>query len=147
MVSCSIRRYQADLRLACDQGKLPGIDLDDITYFIGRETIIPSDQVAGMALWRETVFAFPAAQTPKRSAELDDLPGRHPRTRRSVRRCAAGTRTPFPATAPCGDLIAGNNGLAADEIGDVIEIDAGQFALGRRRASNPPDIVGYCMKP
>ena len=46
------------LRLACDQGKLPGIDLTDITYYIGRETIIPSEDVAGMALWRETVFAF-----------------------------------------------------------------------------------------
>jgi KUP system potassium uptake protein len=30
------------LRLACAQGKLPGIDLSDITYYIGRETIIPS---------------------------------------------------------------------------------------------------------
>ena len=48
----------AGLKLACAQGKLPGVDLDDITYYIGRETIIPSDEVAGMALWRETVFAF-----------------------------------------------------------------------------------------
>ena len=46
------------LRLACDQGKLPGIDLTDITYYIGRETIIPSEEVAGMWVWRETVFAF-----------------------------------------------------------------------------------------
>jgi KUP system potassium uptake protein len=46
------------LTLACSQGKLPGIDLDHVTYFIGRETIIPSDEVAGMAVWRETVFAF-----------------------------------------------------------------------------------------
>ena len=29
------------LKLACEQGKLPGIDLTDITYYIGRETIIP----------------------------------------------------------------------------------------------------------
>jgi KUP system potassium uptake protein len=46
------------LKLACAQGKLPGIDLADITYYIGRETIIPSEQVAGMWVWRETVFAF-----------------------------------------------------------------------------------------
>ena len=46
------------LRLACEQGKLPGIDLANVTYFIGRETIIPSDQVAGMWVWRESVFAF-----------------------------------------------------------------------------------------
>ena len=46
------------LKLACEQGKLPGIDLADITYYIGRETIIPSEEVAGMAVWRETLFAF-----------------------------------------------------------------------------------------
>jgi KUP system potassium uptake protein len=46
------------LQLACDQGKLHGIDLADITYYVGRETIIPKDDVVGMALWRETLFAF-----------------------------------------------------------------------------------------
>ena len=46
------------LQLACEQGKLPGIDLSNITYYIGRETIIPSDKIAGMWVWRETVFAF-----------------------------------------------------------------------------------------
>jgi KUP system potassium uptake protein len=46
------------LQLACEQGKLPGIDLSDITYYIGRETIIPSEKIAGMWVWRETVFAF-----------------------------------------------------------------------------------------
>ena len=46
------------LKLACAQGKLPGIDLTDITYYIGRETIIPSEDVPGMWVWRETVFAF-----------------------------------------------------------------------------------------
>jgi len=46
------------LKLACEQGKLPGIDLADITYYIGRETIIPSEEVVGMAVWRESLFAF-----------------------------------------------------------------------------------------
>jgi KUP system potassium uptake protein len=46
------------LQLACHQGKLPGIDLTDITYYIGRETIIPSEDIPGMWVWRETVFAF-----------------------------------------------------------------------------------------
>jgi KUP system potassium uptake protein len=36
--------YQG-LVLACQQGKLPGIDLSDITYYIGRETIIPSEDI------------------------------------------------------------------------------------------------------
>jgi KUP system potassium uptake protein len=63
------------LRLACQQGKLPGIDLTDITYYIGRETIIPSDEVAGMAMWRETVFAF-LQRNAERSAAFFGVPTR-----------------------------------------------------------------------
>jgi KUP system potassium uptake protein len=63
------------LRLACHQGKLPGIDLDDITYYIGRETIIPSDEVAGMAAWRETLFAF-LQRNAERSAAFFGVPTR-----------------------------------------------------------------------
>jgi KUP system potassium uptake protein len=61
------------LRLACAQGKLPGIDLTDVTYYIGRETIIPSDQVAGMWVWRESVFAF-LQRNAERSAAFFGLP-------------------------------------------------------------------------
>ena len=46
------------LQAACDQGKLCGIDPANITYYVGRETIIPSSDVVGMAVWRETLFAF-----------------------------------------------------------------------------------------
>ena len=51
-------RIGEGLKLACEQGKLPGINLADITYYVGREHIVPSDAVAGMAVWRETIFAF-----------------------------------------------------------------------------------------
>jgi KUP system potassium uptake protein len=34
------------------------LDLDSITYYVGRETMIPSAQRPGMALWREHLFAF-----------------------------------------------------------------------------------------
>src|SRR6202451_1061797 len=47
------------LRLACEQGKLPGIDLTDITYYIGRETIIPSKDVAGVGLGRGARVVVP----------------------------------------------------------------------------------------
>jgi KUP system potassium uptake protein len=63
------------LKLACEQGKLPGIDLTDITYYIGRETIIPSEEVAGMWLWRETVFAF-LQRNAERSAAFFGVPTR-----------------------------------------------------------------------
>jgi KUP system potassium uptake protein len=61
------------LVLACQQGKLPGIDLDDITYYIGRETIIPSEDIPGMWLWRETVFAF-LQRNAERSAAFFGVP-------------------------------------------------------------------------
>ena len=66
--------YQG-LVLACRQGKLPGIDLTDITYYIGRETIIPSEDVPGMWLWRESVFAF-LQRNAERSAAFFGLPTR-----------------------------------------------------------------------
>jgi KUP system potassium uptake protein len=34
------------------------IDTDKATYYIGRATIIPTDEVPGMMLWREKLFAF-----------------------------------------------------------------------------------------
>ena len=66
--------YQG-LVLACRQGKLPGIDLTEITYYIGRETIIPSEDVAGMWVWRESVFAF-LQRNAERSAAFFGLPTR-----------------------------------------------------------------------
>lgn len=41
----------------CDHFGLE-IDMERVTYYIGRATIIPSDQVPGMWLWREKLFAF-----------------------------------------------------------------------------------------
>jgi KUP system potassium uptake protein len=64
--------YQG-LALACKQDKLPGIDLTDITYYIGRETIIPSEDIPGMWLWRENVFAF-LQRNAERSAAFFGLP-------------------------------------------------------------------------
>jgi KUP system potassium uptake protein len=61
------------LKLACEQGKLPGIDLTDITYYIGRETIIPSEDIPGMWVWRETLFAF-LQRNAERSAAFFGVP-------------------------------------------------------------------------
>lgn len=40
--------------------KLKGLDirLEDITFFLGRETLIASHKAGGMALWREHIFSF-----------------------------------------------------------------------------------------
>jgi KUP system potassium uptake protein len=61
------------LSLACQQGKLPGIDLTEITYYVGRETIIPREDVPGMWLWRETLFAF-LQRNAERSAAFFGVP-------------------------------------------------------------------------
>src|ERR1700760_1098054 len=63
------------LILACQQGKLPGIDLTDITYYIGRETIIPREDVPGMWVWRESLFAF-LQRNAERSAAFFGVPTR-----------------------------------------------------------------------
>lgn len=61
------------LILACKQGKLPGIDLSDITYYIGRETIIPREDIPGMWVWREALFAF-LQRNAERSAAFFGVP-------------------------------------------------------------------------
>ena len=44
------------LRLAQELGL--DMDLERTTYFLGRESVIPTDEVPGMMLWREKLFAF-----------------------------------------------------------------------------------------
>jgi KUP system potassium uptake protein len=61
------------LRLACRQGKLPGIDLSDVTYYVGRETIIPREDIPGMWVWRESLFAF-LQRNAERSAAFFGVP-------------------------------------------------------------------------
>lgn len=46
----------AGLRLCAQNGL--DIDLDKVTYYVGRETVIPDRAVEGMAFWREILFAF-----------------------------------------------------------------------------------------
>ena len=63
------------LRLAISQSQVAGIDLDDVTYYLGRETIIPTHKVLGMALWREEIFAI-LNRNAERSAAYFCVPAR-----------------------------------------------------------------------
>ena len=63
------------LTLACQQGKLTCVDLTDITYYVGRETIIPREDIPGMWVWREALFAF-LQRNAERSAAFFDVPAR-----------------------------------------------------------------------
>ena len=46
------------LRCAVDHGCIPPEFLDDLTYFVGHEVIVPVSNDRGMADWRESLFAF-----------------------------------------------------------------------------------------
>ena len=46
------------LRLAIAQRRVPDFDPEDATYYVGRQTVIATRAHAGMALWREMVFAM-----------------------------------------------------------------------------------------
>ena len=46
------------LALAVSQQKLLPGDLEDLVFYVGSETIIPSREIAGMAYWRDQMFAF-----------------------------------------------------------------------------------------
>lgn len=46
------------LRLATEQGL--EVDIDETTYYVGKKNLIPSRKVAGMAVWREGLFAYMA---------------------------------------------------------------------------------------
>jgi len=55
----------AAIQLAVERGLLPDVGSEEITYFVGRQTVIPTKERPGMALWREVLFA-----TLNRNAEL-----------------------------------------------------------------------------
>ena len=44
------------LRQACEQGCT--IDLSDVTYYVGHETITPRDDEGGLPRWVEALFAL-----------------------------------------------------------------------------------------
>ncbi|WP_414475940.1 potassium transporter Kup [Microvirga sp. M2] len=63
------------VRQAIERGLIAGIDADDLSYYIGRETIIPTERVRGMAVWREALFAF-MQRNAERSAAYFQIPAR-----------------------------------------------------------------------
>lgn len=60
-VTCSFGFMEAStIQEVLESLKAKGIDINlaDITFFLGRETLIASKKPGGMALWREHVFSF-----------------------------------------------------------------------------------------
>ena len=48
----------ATLRFAAARLDLPDLDPDIITYHVGRQTVVATRTLAGMAFWREVIFAM-----------------------------------------------------------------------------------------
>lgn len=68
-------RIPDGLRCGVEHGLLPGIDLADLSYYIGRETVIPREDIAGMAVWRRSLFAF-MQRNAERSAAHFHIPAK-----------------------------------------------------------------------
>ena len=45
-----------DILASCKM-KGVGLDLDDVTYYVGSETIIPAEDGQGLPRWQEAMFA------------------------------------------------------------------------------------------
>lgn len=52
----------SDLAMCVDRGELP-IELDDVTYFVGRTSVIAGRKKGGMMAWRDRLFAFMVRNT------------------------------------------------------------------------------------
>jgi KUP system potassium uptake protein len=61
------------IRLAVENAGLRCGMPDHISYYIGRETIIPTARIPGMWVWRETLFAF-MQRNAERSAAYFSIP-------------------------------------------------------------------------
>lgn len=66
-----IPNVPAAMRL-CEKAGLQ-VDPDHLTYYLGRETPVPSAEVPGMALWRDRLFAF-LARNAMRATDYYQLP-------------------------------------------------------------------------
>ncbi len=61
------------LRLALTRGLIEDVDLATMSFYIGSETVIPSRKVAGMAFWREVLYAM-LQRNAERSASYFRIP-------------------------------------------------------------------------
>jgi len=63
------------LRLAVAQGRLADVNPNELTYYLGRETIVPTRRLPGMWIWREELFSL-LHRNAQRSAAYFCVPAR-----------------------------------------------------------------------
>jgi KUP system potassium uptake protein len=61
------------VRYAQEQAELRCGELPEVSYYIGRETVIPTEHIPGMWVWRETLYAF-MQRNAERSAAYFSIP-------------------------------------------------------------------------
>jgi KUP system potassium uptake protein len=66
-------RVPDGIRYATEQAELDCGKLSEVAYYIGRETIIPTAEIPGMWVWRETLYAF-MQRNAERSAAYFGIP-------------------------------------------------------------------------
>ena len=81
----------AALAMAREQGSLE-IDLADLTYFVGRETILVTRR-EGMALWREKLFVLHGAECGAPDGILSSPAGARSRARSARSKCSCSRAT------------------------------------------------------
>jgi KUP system potassium uptake protein len=62
----------SDLAVCIEHGSLP-IKLDDVTYFVGRTSVIPGRKEGGMMTWRDRLFSFMVRNT-RHATDLYQIP-------------------------------------------------------------------------
>ncbi len=62
----------SDLAVCIEREELP-IKLDEVTYFVGRTSVIPGRKAGGMATWRDRLFAVMVRNT-RHATELFQIP-------------------------------------------------------------------------
>lgn len=62
----------SDLAVCIERRQLP-ITLDEVTYFVGRTSVIPGRKAGGMMTWRDRLFAFMVRNT-RHATELFQIP-------------------------------------------------------------------------
>ena len=66
-------RVPDGIRYATEQAEFDCGKLNEVAYYIGRETIIPTEEIPGMWVWRETLYAF-MQRNAERSAAYFGIP-------------------------------------------------------------------------
>ena len=65
----------SELSICIERESLP-IDLDEVTYYVGRTSVIAGRKEGGMMTWRDRLFSFMVRNTPHATSQFQIPSGR-----------------------------------------------------------------------